>query len=652
MFTSSKNDHHATFHHFAEVISAQSVFKGFADRTNIPCPTKYQLKVLIFLVLLLMGLSNPLYSQIITKERKTKKIPFSYYISKDQSLNVHDIIKGSYPFKSTNSWNLYDIDVTYWVKLDFINELDTLETQENWYFISSTFIRSSLYLNVNDSIVPKPYGKYNKTEPNASLLYTNGVLFKKENLIDGRYLYVRFEIDYVPRINVKFTYVSEDGIRFITQYYTRTELNELLPEQNYIGACAIIFLTFLIIFLYTRKLEFLFYALYVIFSLIYLAKNINIHQYQIFYDTYFGSWFVDISQIMINLFYVCFAMYYLDTKLNYPKLHKLMRIILPLLLLLVLADFWSFFSANYQTHQDLLNFQRILMSLFGMASMIYLIIKAMNKLAIFMVIGSCAFLIGALAYLFTNNGHYMMIGSILEIIIFFLGLAYKIKLEYEARLSLQQEVSSKEISALRAQMNPHFIFNSLSSIQNLILKNDRASALKYLSQFGKLVRNVLESSNEAIVTLTEEIALLKSYLELESLRFDNAFEYTIDVDEDLDADSLEIPLMLIQPFVENAIIHGLVGKKKGEKKLSLRFKKDGQFAVFEIEDNGIGRIASGAFGDPSKKQRKSRGMEITEKRLKIFNKNKVNQNKVEIVDKYDANGNATGTKVIIQIFNP
>ncbi len=110
--------------------------------------------------------------------------------------------------------------------------------------------------------------------------------------------------------------------------------------------------------------------------------------------------------------------------------------------------------------------------------------------------------------------------------------------------------------------------------------------------------------------------------------------------------------MRIQPFVENAIIHGLVGKREGIKKLALHFKKEGPFTIIEIEDNGIGRIASKAFRGLSKKQQKSRGMEITEKRLKMLNKNNTNQNKVDIVDKYDAYGNATGTKVIIQIFNP
>jgi len=290
------------------------------------------------------------------------------------------------------------------------------------------------------------------------------------------------------------------------------------------------------------------------------------------------------------------------------------------------------------------------MTLFGVFSMIYLLYKPKDMLVIFIVMGSFIYMVGALGYLFTVNKHYMMVGSILEILIFSLGLAYKIKLDYEDKLDLQKEVSAKEISAKSAQMNPHFIFNSLNSIQHLILKNDKVSALTYLSKFGKLTRNVLESSHMATVTLAEEISLLKSYLELESLRFDNSFEYLIEIDQNIETENVEVPLMLIQPFVENALIHGLIGKKTGVKKLTLRFLKDDDFYVIQIEDNGIGRHSlQNASG---KIQQKSRGMEITEKRLKMLNTQEQNKNSVEIIDKYDSNGQPSGTKVIIRIHNP
>ncbi|MBS9462717.1 hypothetical protein KIM67_09860 [Flagellimonas sp. 389] len=175
------------------------------------------------------------------------------------------------------------------------------------------------------------------------------------------------------------------------------------------------------------------------------------------------------------------------------------------------------------------------------------------------------------------------------------------------------------------------------------------SALKYISKFGSPTRSVLENSIETKVLLRDEIKLLNSYLELESLRFDNVFEYKINVSEDLDTNTTEIPFMAIQPFIENAIIHGLNNKKEGDKKLLISFKKKGDVIVCFIEDNGIGRIASRKLNNTLKKKKKSRGIEIIEKRLKLIGKPYPQKGVIEIIDKYDDNNNSTGTRVSIKI---
>ncbi|WP_262887561.1 sensor histidine kinase [Flagellimonas sediminis] len=650
MFTPSKNDHQTLQFNSKSII--QIVLERFKRQKDNFILELIRKKLLILILFLLSNTSFQLFAQIDTLDRQTKELPYSYYISEDPEIDFENIIKGHYIFKTNDDWRIDDIYATYWIRIDFINELDTLETQKEWCLRPTTFSLATLYFQNLDSIEQKPIGTYNKPKPNNSLLYAQGIPFKKDQLINGRYLYIKgVRFVSIPK-RVRFRYLSNYSNRFYTDYYTNSDIKKFLPDHVYFGACLIIISTFMLIFLNAKRLEFLYYSLFVFFSMIYLTRRLNLEFYMTLRESLIGLWFLAISQILINLMYLNFAINYLNTKLQYPKLHKFIQLTIIILVALIFLDTWVYFNGMYQMHDTLQNFQRILMTVFGLSSMIYLIFKTKDRLVIFIVLGSFIFLAGALGFLFTNDRHYMMTGSLIEFIIFSLGLAYKIKLQYEAKLTLQEEVSLKEISALRAQMNPHFIFNSLSSIQNLILKNDRPAALKYLTQFGKLARNVLESSNEAVVTLSEEIALLKSYLELESLRFDNAFEYTIELDENLDAGSLEIPLMLIQPFAENAIIHGLVGKKEGLKKLMFRFKKEGPFTIIEIEDNGVGRVVSRIHAEASKKQRKSRGMEITEKRLKMFNQNKVNQNKVEIVDKYDAYGNATGTKVIIQIFNP
>ena len=295
----------------------------------------------------------------------------------------------------------------------------------------------------------------------------------------------------------------------------------------------------------------------------------------------------------------------------------------------------------------LMNFERITMTSFGLGGMIYLLLKTKDKLGYFIVIGSFLYMVGALALLFTQTRIYMVLGSSLEILIFACGLTYKIQQEYQAKLKFQKESLLFENKALRAQMNPHFIFNSLSSIQHLIISGKKEASIKYLNKFSLLMRNLLESSIETNVVLTEEISLLEKYLELESLRFSESFQFSITVDEQLDPDTVEVPALIVQPFVENAILHGLLKKNEGEKLLQIRFKKVAHFIICEVEDNGIGRQASEALESELKNSKKSRGIEVTEKRLKMLNKSE--DVFFQIIDKTDKMGKATGTLVIIKI---
>jgi len=212
------------------------------------------------------------------------------------------------------------------------------------------------------------------------------------------------------------------------------------------------------------------------------------------------------------------------------------------------------------------------------------------------------------------------------------------------------EETSKELERrmLRAQINPHFIFNALGAIQHFITANDRASALKYLSKFSSLLRQVLEDSITNIVVLEEEIKLLKIYLELEALRFDGGFNYQIEVHPDLDPHTTEVPLLLIQPFVENAILHGLM-PKSGERQLQISFAAEGNFTVCRITDNGLGRKAAAELKAQKAGSRPSRGMEVTRKRLEALNKNSAAQTLVSFHDRFHADGSAAGTEVVIQI---
>ncbi|MCB0508929.1 MAG: two-component regulator propeller domain-containing protein [Chitinophagales bacterium] len=223
--------------------------------------------------------------------------------------------------------------------------------------------------------------------------------------------------------------------------------------------------------------------------------------------------------------------------------------------------------------------------------------------------------------------------------------------EKEQNLLLQQkaqyekQLAEIKLKALVAQMNPHFIFNSMNSIQAMILSDQNMQASTYLTKLSRLVRSVLENSIKTFIPLNDVIDNLKIYLELESLRFDKQFNYTIEV-ENVDIYSIEMPAMLLQPYVENAIWHGLI-KKDGEKNIWIRFYKEENNLVCTIIDNGIGRAKAAELN--LKKQHKSLGTIITKEMFDTLHKIKDTEYTVEIVDLYDEQQNAIGTKVIVRI---
>ncbi|HEV7229880.1 MAG TPA: two-component regulator propeller domain-containing protein [Bacteroidia bacterium] len=215
--------------------------------------------------------------------------------------------------------------------------------------------------------------------------------------------------------------------------------------------------------------------------------------------------------------------------------------------------------------------------------------------------------------------------------------------------SLKVRMATNELKALRSQMNPHFIFNSLNSIQHFIMNSDENSAAKYLNTFAKLIRTILNNSEKPTVSLREEIDSLRLYLELESLRFENKFEYEILLDPALDMDYQEVPTMLIQPFAENAIIHGLL-PKKGPGKLSIQIQQKGNFTLCSITDNGIGRGRAMELKEKSiRKTHKSFGLKITQDRLELLNFLHKSSLNIQTTDLFDEQGQPAGTRVEIYI---
>ncbi len=215
-------------------------------------------------------------------------------------------------------------------------------------------------------------------------------------------------------------------------------------------------------------------------------------------------------------------------------------------------------------------------------------------------------------------------------------------------LEIEKQLFDIEQRALRLQMNPHFIFNSLNAIQSFVIANDTDKAIHYLSKFSQLMRLILSNSRESIIPVKDEVKALTYFMDIERLRFDDKFEYFINIDPRIDEEFMAIPPMILQPYVENAILHGLIhSPHKGMLKIDMTLEKDTIYCI--IEDNGIGREEAQKIREISGIKRKSRGMMITRERLELLNKQHKDKYSIKVVDLINEFGKGTGTRVEIRL---
>ena len=221
---------------------------------------------------------------------------------------------------------------------------------------------------------------------------------------------------------------------------------------------------------------------------------------------------------------------------------------------------------------------------------------------------------------------------------------------------LKQKILETEMAALRAQMNPHFIFNCINAIDSLIQNNEKDRATAYLARFAKLIRNVLESSKNNVIPFYKDLEAIRLYIDLEQFRCSNKFHYTIYADEELLNGDYTVPPLLIQPFIENAIHHGLLNKKHADKQLFIDIRLEGEIIVYNITDNGVGRKRSGQLNTINKPEHISYGIQISKERLEIYNrsihqpqrKRIINGDEILITDLFD-NDIPSGTRVEVKL---
>jgi hypothetical protein len=222
-----------------------------------------------------------------------------------------------------------------------------------------------------------------------------------------------------------------------------------------------------------------------------------------------------------------------------------------------------------------------------------------------------------------------------------------VRAKEKQKTEFNNKLVTLEMRALRAQMNPHFIFNAINSIQNHIIRNDKVTAQDYLAKFARLIRNVLENSKAESIPLNQELETLTLYMELEQIRAPGKFRFKIDTDPHIKSYNTLLPPLLLQPFVENSILHGLLPKKGNEGLIQIHVREQDGLMTIIIEDNGIGRKRAGEIKAGKALTHRSLGLSVTEERISILNRMSEGRTGIRIEDLSDEAGNAFGTRIIL-----
>lgn len=471
-----------------------------------------------------------------------------------------------------------------------------------------------------------------------------------------------------------------------------------LVTYFFTGAIAFGFFFFFFLLIKSRYPVFGFYALFLFTQVLYGVIQFDVYTTPgNFFLTRF-NWDDYASEVIVfvgQAAYVYFMTLWLELKSRYVKIYWFF-VGLSFFFLAYAISIWSVYMFDRHSHLiNILNSGIRVASVFIQAIVFYLLLfKVKSPVKGYVLAGTSFVLLFGVGFVTMNlkgvfdhtqfelfdNGSWYMIGIMLECMCFAsgLGLRYflidqsnrklqaenikalegKLVIEQEARenerklADLNQEVTNQQLTALRAQMNPHFIFNALNSIQKYVVTGNVDEANSYLSKFSKLQRMILSYSDENFISLDKELEVLKLYLELEQLRLTNEFHYELIVDPDIEPEEINIPPMLIQPFAENAIWHGLI-PKQGEKNLSITFQlEDEDTLLCVIDDNGIGRQA--ARINKEQKQaaspiNKSRGMSLVSNRLALLERKYGKEFSVEVTDKANEAGKSEGTRVSLKV---
>jgi sensor histidine kinase YesM len=422
------------------------------------------------------------------------------------------------------------------------------------------------------------------------------------------------------------------------------------------GGLFVLFLYHFLIFFQNRSKLYLYYSLFLLALTIYLLQHVVSDYIKPIYA------YLNFSiQFLAYAAYVAFARDLLDTRTHLIKWDKYFELEIKVLVLLAPIFVLIQFFLGYEFQVKAFTAIIPALTIFTFVSYYIILTRINDNFSLFFVFGSLIYVVLAnISFLeafvgrefFISKGvepmFFVYLGALLQSIIFsvLLGLIIK-RIEQksknaEVKLAVKlKEMEELKMTALQSQMNPHFLFNSLNSINNFVLKNDIEKASDYITKFSKLIRVILNSSSSPTSSLTEELAVLALYVKLEQMRVNGGFDYIVSVDENLKLDYIKVPTLFLQPFIENAIWHGIM-KKDGEKEIELSIKEVQGNVFCVIRDNGIG-INKARELDQITQKKRFFGTETTENRIRVLHQNK----SVTIETKDISVGTKTGTEVSI-----
>lgn len=469
-----------------------------------------------------------------------------------------------------------------------------------------------------------------------------------------------------PQKSIRTSYYLKTEKRhslWLNQYYSHN-LNELQVRTFYQGGLGVIFVIILLIYYQNRSEKLYKYYLFYLLSALmftflksrpftYIGKLIGtlplfrIFGAEVFIWGGFAAYLLFVSEL-------------LNIRQQSPKFHQFIKLLSKVFIsYAILLFIWLVFTNDSGLANWLFIYSRIPLIITNII-VLFLAITSLKSPLLKYVLWSNAllFVFGIIAWLkasfflqqkwpgILNHVFTLPFAISLESIVFAMAIAKKIGDERQAKNALEKKAIEVEMMALRSQMNPHFVFNSLNTVRYFVLSDQKDKAKSYLSSFSKLLRTILTYSKENTISLSNELEAIRLYLKVESGRFESNFFYSIQVEEEIDLDTVMIPPLLLQPFIENAIIHGLRNSEKSEKTLDMKVIQTTESTIqIHINDNGIGRSKANQLQHNQDTLHKSFGTTITNQRIELFNQSYANKIKVTTTDL----ANDSGTQVLIQI---